>query len=377
MLSFQNFTSLVQMMAAAVQGACGQLLNLTVGSVLRAILEANAVPAMWLQYLQSLLYNRQRLATCVGADVDSFVNDFGMEREQAVAATGSVSFQRFSPVAAAQVFPGYTVATGGLTEQFTVVQVTTNALWNASQGCYVIPAGTTSGLIPCQAVTAGTGGNVQAGTITLITQTGGIPYVDTVNNPSAFTGGLNAQTDAQVKAAFPIYMASLSKATQAAIANAISSVQLGLTYTINANTNPTGTFQPGFITIAVDNGSGTVSASLLSAITTAVQQVIGLTIGFTVQAAQTVSASISFTLNVATGVTLANVAGTVNAAVTAYVNALPVGATLYYSMLTAAIVNSLPAGQITSVEALSVNGGTSDVVATVFETVVATSVAVN
>ena len=41
-LSLQTFTALVQNMAAAVQSAATQLLDLTVGSTLRAVLEANA-----------------------------------------------------------------------------------------------------------------------------------------------------------------------------------------------------------------------------------------------------------------------------------------------------------------------------------------------
>lgn len=41
-LSLRDFTSLVQGMAATVQSASEQALDLTVGSTLRAILEANA-----------------------------------------------------------------------------------------------------------------------------------------------------------------------------------------------------------------------------------------------------------------------------------------------------------------------------------------------
>jgi hypothetical protein len=50
-LSLQNFSSLMEGMAAAVQGAASSLVDLTVGSVLRAILEANASVALWLQWL--------------------------------------------------------------------------------------------------------------------------------------------------------------------------------------------------------------------------------------------------------------------------------------------------------------------------------------
>ena len=49
-LQLQNFTTLVQNMAAGVQSSARVVLDLTTGSVLRAILEANASVALWLQW---------------------------------------------------------------------------------------------------------------------------------------------------------------------------------------------------------------------------------------------------------------------------------------------------------------------------------------
>jgi hypothetical protein len=50
-LQVQDFTTLVRNMAASVQGSAIALIDLTTGSVLRAILEANASLALWLQWL--------------------------------------------------------------------------------------------------------------------------------------------------------------------------------------------------------------------------------------------------------------------------------------------------------------------------------------
>jgi hypothetical protein len=50
-LQLRTFSSLVTSAAAAVQGAASQLVDLTVGSTLRAVLEANASIALWLQWL--------------------------------------------------------------------------------------------------------------------------------------------------------------------------------------------------------------------------------------------------------------------------------------------------------------------------------------
>lgn len=65
-LSLQNFTTLMQNMAAAVQSASAQLLDLTVGSTLRAVLEANASVALWMQWLILLVLQTTRAATSTG-----------------------------------------------------------------------------------------------------------------------------------------------------------------------------------------------------------------------------------------------------------------------------------------------------------------------
>ena len=83
-LSLQNFSTLAEGMAASVQGAATTLLDLTVGSVLRAILEANAAMALWMQWLIVQTLSTTRLATSSGADCDSFGADFGFERLLAV-----------------------------------------------------------------------------------------------------------------------------------------------------------------------------------------------------------------------------------------------------------------------------------------------------
>ena len=96
-LSLQNFSTLVEGMAASVQGAAASLLDLTVGSVLRAILEANAALALWMQWLIVQTLSATRLATSAGADCDSFGADFGFARLPATAASGVVVVSRFTP----------------------------------------------------------------------------------------------------------------------------------------------------------------------------------------------------------------------------------------------------------------------------------------
>ena len=77
-LNLRTFDAIVTSAAAAVQGAATQVLDLTVGSVLRAILEANAGLGLWLQWSILQLLQTTRAATSTGADLDSWVGDFGM-----------------------------------------------------------------------------------------------------------------------------------------------------------------------------------------------------------------------------------------------------------------------------------------------------------
>ena len=129
-LSLQNFSTLLEGMAASVQGAAQSLLDLTVGSVLRAILEANASLALWMQWLIVQCLATTRLATSSGVDCDSFGADFGFTRLPAVAASGQVTFARFTPSVAAFIPVGTAVSTTANTQSFLVVEDSTNPAYN-------------------------------------------------------------------------------------------------------------------------------------------------------------------------------------------------------------------------------------------------------
>ena len=99
----QSFTTLVTNMVTAIQANASIALNLTVGSVLRAIVEAVAGMGLWLQAQIAYVLTITRAATSNGPDLDSFVNDFGLFRLAAVAAVGNLTFSRFSTVGSAVV----------------------------------------------------------------------------------------------------------------------------------------------------------------------------------------------------------------------------------------------------------------------------------
>ena len=139
-LSLQNFTTLMQNMAASVQSAATQLLDLTVGSTLRAVLEANASIALWMQWLILLVLQTTRAATSSDSDLDTWMADFALTRLPAVAATGVVTFTRFTVLGTALVPVGALVRTSDGTQTFAVTVDATNPAWNEAQNGYFMSA---------------------------------------------------------------------------------------------------------------------------------------------------------------------------------------------------------------------------------------------
>lgn len=353
-LSFQNFQSLVQNSAAATQGACAQLLDLTVGSVLRAILEANASIALWIQWLIVQTLSVTRLASSLGQDVDSFVADFSLTRLPAVAATGLVTFSRISTGVTAIVALGAQIKSQDGTQIFQVITDTTNPAWDPIQIGYDVALAATGVTVPVQALTAGDKGNVQANTLTLIASA--IPGIDSVTNAAAFTAGIDQETDVALKARFALYIAGLSKATDAAVGSAVENVQQGLNYAIVENSPANGSF-----VVVIDDGTGNPPAALQALVFNAVNLVRPVGSSFTVIPPLLTNAFVTMSLAVAAGINKLNILGTVDAAVVAFVNALQIGQTLSYTKLAQVVYDSLPSGTITNVTLLQVNLGTVDI----------------
>lgn len=330
-LSLQNFSTLVEGMAASVQGAASALLDLTVGSVLRAILEANASVALWLQWLIVQVLATTRLATSTGADCDSFGADFGFTRLPAVAATGQVTFARFTPSVAAFIPVGTNVSVASNGASFVVIADTTNAAYASAAGGYNLAAGVSSVNVTVVANVAGSAANVQSGAISVITTA--LPGIDTVTNATAFTGGIDPESDAAFRARFGNYLGSLSKATDIAIGAAISAIQQGLSYTISENINQAGTAQPGHFVVTVDDGSGNPPSSLLSAVQQAVDAVRPVGSSFAVQGPIVTLANISLTLTTASGTPHNAAVAAVASAIETYIASLGIGMSLNYTRL--------------------------------------------
>ncbi|WP_261797149.1 baseplate J/gp47 family protein [Ralstonia sp. TCR112] len=356
-------------MASAIQAKAKVLVDFTVGSVTRAIVEATAQVVVWLEGLILLLLQTTRAATSSNADLDSWMLDYGLTRLAATSSTGQVTFSRFTPTYQAVVPVGTVIQTADGTQQFTVVADTSQSAYSASLGGYVIAAGITSAVATVQAVNTGTITNVLANTITTLTQA--VQYVDTVTNGAAFTNAIDTETDTAFRARFVAYINSLSRATKAAIGAAILAVQQGLQYTLTENQTYAGATQMGNFFVVVDDGSGSPPSALLNSVSNAIDAVRPFTSTFDVHAPVVVSVTVAMTITTATGYTHSAVVSTVQAALLAYINTLPLGTALAYSRLAQIAYDASPA--VTNVTGVTLNGGTSDVAATSLQVIKTTS----
>jgi uncharacterized phage protein gp47/JayE len=314
-----------------------------------------------------------RAATSIGSDLDTWMADFSLVRLPAVAASGAVTFARFAPVTTALIPAGTTVRAADASQSFVVTADVTNPAWNAVQNGYLLAAGVASITVPAQASVAGSAGNIQAGAITLIAAA--LPGVDTVANAAPFQGGLDAESDPAFRTRFQNFLASRSRATPVAIGYAVASIQQGLQYTIQENVSPDGTQRMGNFVVTVDDGSGTPPSGLLSTVYAAVDAVRPIGSTFTVQPPKVVTASISLAISTAPGSVHVAVAAGVQAAITTYVDSLPIGAPLTLTRLAQLAYDASPAA--INVTSILLNGSTADLVPPVSGVVKASSVAVN
>ncbi len=355
-LQLQNFSTLVSNAAASVQGSARQLLDLTVGSTLRAILEANAALALWLQWLIVQVLATTRAATSNGTDLDSFVADFSVTRLPASQAAGQATFSRFTSTLQALIQPGTTLRTSDGSQTFTVTVNTTNPAWNVAQSGYILGAGISNVTVPISAVTAGSAGNVQAGAISLLASA--VPGVDLVTNAAPLAGGLDPEADTALRIRFGSFLSSLARSTPLAIGYAIQSVQQGLSYTLQENVSPDGSLRMGSFVVTVDDGSGSPASALLARVATAVDAFRPIGSLYTVQPPSVIIANVSLAIATPSGANHATTAANVVLALTSVINTLPIGASLPWSRLTQIAYAADP--NVINVTAVLLNLGTSD-----------------
>ena len=350
-LPLQNFTTLMQNMAASVQGSASALIDLTVGSVLRAILEANASIALWMQWLIVQVLAQTRAATSNGVDLDSWVADFGITRLPAQPAITTVTFSRLNLGLPASIPVGAQVKTIDGAQTFAVTADASNPAFAATTMSYSLVAGVSSLSVSATALAPGSAGNVQAGAIGLLATA--MPGVDAVTNPVAAVGGLDAELDAALRTRFSNFIDSRSRATPAAVAYTIQSLRQGLSYALAENQDPSGAGRAGFFTVTVDDGSGSPPASLITAVASALEGVRPVGTLYAVLPPKLSTANIALSVSCTTNEG-SSVESAVYNAISAYVEGLPIGTSLPISRIAALAYSASPS--IVNVTNITING---------------------
>ncbi|WP_172842562.1 baseplate J/gp47 family protein [Bradyrhizobium erythrophlei] len=369
-------------MAAGIQGRAAKLLNFSTGSTLRAIAEGFAGLFLWFQALVIQLLSAIRLSTSSGNDVDTWCADFmpvvpgtNSPRLPAQASTGVVTFSRFTAAPTSRfIAVGATLQTDDGSENFVVTANTTYATYSAALNGYTLAANVGSITVPVQCATPGSGGNVAAGTITVITTP--ITGIDTVTNGAAFINGFDSESDAALKARFVLYIASLRAGTEGAIGYAIVSIRQGMQYQI---------WEPGTggytqLTVFVDDGSGAIPTATLTAAQVAAFGVKAAGPPMAVLAATEISANLTMTITTAPGYDHPTAVAQVYAAITNYINGIglgttPAAGTLSYGKLYQIAFNASPG--VTDVTGYTLNGVLADLVPGAGQTIKSGSVVVS
>ncbi len=347
-LNVKDFATLVADQQNAINVALNQnnpnpsnpiIGNFSAGTVLGAIVNANAGLGTWLQALILQVALRTRAATSCGEALDTWMAQFLFYRLQATYANGQVTFTASTPPSSPIPIPVNTYLLAGTLQFITTVAA-------------LLPAGATSVSVPVQCVTAGTVGNVAAGAINALQSP--IPGISSVSNAVGFTNGIAAELDPAFRTRFWNYLQSLAKATKGALQTAILGVQQGLTLALYEN-NPS----PGMFVAVVDDGTGNPPATLLSTISSAIELVRGLTIQYSVQGPTTVPINFSMHLVLASGYTTSYVQGLVQQALTTYTNGLGINGNVQYATVIQTILASCPG--IINVQNVLINSGTSDI----------------
>ncbi|GAC1332125.1 MAG: hypothetical protein NVSMB20_03190 [Bradyrhizobium sp.] len=370
-LTLLGFTDLVGRFATQARATANTALDFTVGSLFRALAEANATLGLQHQANTLRVLQTTRLATSTGIDCDTFGNDYGFTRLPAAPASGKATFSRASVSTSQTIIPvGLTVTSTDNSQTFAVVADTTNLAYVAGTG-YVMPAAQLSLGVSVQSTTNGAAGNIAAGALGFLTSAKA--GLDFVSNAAPFTGGADAETDAAYRTRFQLFIDSRSRGTLAAIRFSVASVRSSLLLAIGENVDSGGNYRPGSFVVTVDDGSGSPPSSLLTQVYNAVDLIRPVGCSFVVLPPSVLTATISLTLTAASGYNKAALIGPVATAILNYVSGLAIGVPLPYTRI-ANLAYSVPGVQ--NVTALLVNGGTADIGGGVTQVVRATTATV-
>lgn len=359
-LETRTFSQFVDDMTAVVQGSAAKLLDVSTGSVLRAVLEAGASVALWLQWLISDVMNSSRAATASGGSLDSWMADFSFTRLPASHASGQVLFGRYNATREVTIPVGSTVRTPDGSIVVSVLVDRSHPCWVEAAAGYKLGAGQYSIELPVESSGSGAAMNIQAGTLTLLASA--LAGIDTVTNNAPLVGGIDAETDHDFRRRFLDYINSRSLATLGAVRDAIQGTRQGLNFIIDEGVNESGDSLAGHFVVTVDDGTGFPPSSLLQQLSDRIEDVRPIGTSFSVTCPDVILASVSVSLSI-DGDTVSSSADLrlqVTNAIIAYIQKLSIGQEL--SVTRVAQVAYAQSQAVQNVRQITINGTSADLV---------------
>lgn len=158
------------------------------GSEIRNLLESISADIFHIEYNENLLLRQAFLVTATGSYLDLYGEEYGIAREIAKQAQGTVTFSISEPVNYLITIPQYT----------RIVETSTGLYYETWTTCE-IPIGETSVNCPVYSVVTGAGTNIPSDCDWLFFNENQLKEV-TISNSDAFTGGCDAETDTDYRA---------------------------------------------------------------------------------------------------------------------------------------------------------------------------------
>lgn len=316
-------------------------LNLTPGSPMLALIEANGGIALFMQFLAYKVLRSTRLATAEGDDLDSFGADFLFARYPATPATGQVLFTRATAGGTTTIPINTLLKTSNGSQSFFVIPPAIDPFnqFDPINGYIMLPGVFTISVL-VQAVTPGTGANISANTLTKL-QSSSIA-MQSVNNPASFINGADAANDDAYRSAFALYIKSRDNGTLSAYKNAIATTSTSYSYAILENHIAIDAPLPGAVAIYFDDGSGFPSQLRQVELQNNIDAIRAACITPFVIAANPISLIIQMQSTFATSAARLASVQIMHDSIANYINSLGVGENLIISRLNQVLYNATP-----------------------------------
>lgn len=358
-IQLRQYADMVSSALAAVGAKSSVQIDLSAGSVVRAILEAALLQDLYLQVVALQVQAAGRASTASGADLDSYYADFAFPRLPASFDVGQATFSRFTANGSSPTVPvGATIQSNAGQISYAVVADPSNPAYSQALSGYLMPANGTTVTATVQAVQAGTASNVLIGLLTVLTSA--IPGIDQVVNLQPINNAIEAETDTAYRARFIQYLNSMSKATATAIDAAVEKVQQGMSWIKLENQTPDGGIRQGFFSVIAEDGSGGLPTATHDAIALAVDAVRPFTVGFGVFAPTIVPVVVAMTAILAPGSDGAATRSAIQNAVSTYILGLGIGGTVYLSRIVQLAIDS--SASVIAIENITLNSSPTDIV---------------